>query len=149
MPELTRRRYKERPDSWHIYFGDVQAGTIARRTGVPVDKDQWEWSAGFYPGSNPGEITHGTAAVFDRARARFEQAWHAFLSKRTDGDFQAWRDARDWTARKYAMWKAGERLPSQKPNSLMRCPCGQVFDSHKLEYSLIHVPHITAARRAA
>ena len=40
-------------------------------------------------------------------------------------------------------------LPSQKPNSLMRCPCGQVFDSHKLEHSLIHVPHITAARRAA
>jgi len=49
----------------------------------------------------------------------------------------------------YAMWKAGEWLPSQKPNSLMRCPCGQVFDSHKLEHTLIHVPHITAARRAA
>jgi hypothetical protein len=37
-----------------------------------------------------------------------------FLSKRTEADFQAWRDQRDWTAQKYAMWKAGERFPSQK-----------------------------------
>ena len=26
----------------------------------------------------------------------------------------------DWTARKYAMWEAGERLPSQRPTSIMR-----------------------------
>jgi chorismate synthase len=30
-----------------------------------------------------------------------------FLSKRTKADFQDWRDQRDWTARKYAMWAAG------------------------------------------
>ncbi len=46
------------------------------------------------------------------------------------------------------MWEAGERLPSQKPNSLMRCPCGEIFDSHQLENNLIHVPHITAAHKA-
>jgi len=35
----------------------------------------------------------------------------------------------------------------QKPNSLMKCPCGKTFDIHRLEHTLIHVPHITAARR--
>ena len=33
MPTLTRRRYPERPDCWHVYYGDVHAGTIARRVG--------------------------------------------------------------------------------------------------------------------
>jgi len=65
------------------------------------------------------------AATFDQARADFEAAWRVFLSKRTESDFQAWRDQRDWTTRKYAMWQAGERLPSQKPSTLMRCPCGE------------------------
>jgi hypothetical protein len=54
---------------------------------------------------------------------------------------------RDWTERKYAMWRAGERLPSQKPSSMMRCPCGEIFNSHLLEHTLIHVPHVTAAQR--
>jgi hypothetical protein len=31
MRELTRRRYPERHDCWHFYFGDVHVGTIARR----------------------------------------------------------------------------------------------------------------------
>ena len=43
------------------------------------------------------------------------------------------------------MWQAGERLPSQKPTSLMRCRCGQVFDSHLLVDTMVHVPHIGAA----
>lgn len=40
MPELTRRRYPERQDCWHVYYGDVCVGTIARRSGCPVDVDQ-------------------------------------------------------------------------------------------------------------
>ena len=72
-------------------------------------------------------------------------AWRKFSAKRTEADYQAWRDQRDWTARKYAMWDRGELMPSQKPNSMMRCRCGTTFDSHKLEHTLIHVPHITAA----
>ena len=35
MPELTRRRYRERQDCWHVYYGDVHVGTIARRVGIP------------------------------------------------------------------------------------------------------------------
>jgi hypothetical protein len=49
--------------------------------------------------------------------------------------------------RKYITWEAGEKLPTQKPNSMMRCPCGEMFDSHWLEHSLIHVPHITEYSR--
>ena len=146
MPTLTRRRYPERPDCWHIYYDDVQAGTIARRVGNPFDTDDWEWNCGFYPGSHPGDCTTGTSATFDQARADFEAAWAVFLSKRTEADFQEWRDGRDWHAWKYAMWARGEKLPSQKPSSLMKCPCGETFDSHRLENTLIHVPHIEAQK---
>jgi hypothetical protein len=127
MPALTRRRYPERHDCWHVYYGDVHAGTIALRTGIPHDEDPWGWSCGFYPGSHPGECTNGSAATFDQARASFETAWRVFLSKRTEADFQAWRDARDWTAWKYAMWERGERLPSQKTQFLDDVPVRRSF----------------------
>jgi hypothetical protein len=29
--------------------------------------------------------------------------------------------------------ETGERLPSQRPTSIMRCACGESFDSHRLE----------------
>jgi hypothetical protein len=87
------------------------------------------------------EYTDGTAKTFDKARREFQRAWRVVLSTRTDADFQAWRDARDWTERKYAMWARGEKLPSQIFSSLMRCPCGETFDSHRLEHTMIHVPH--------
>jgi hypothetical protein len=90
MPTLTRRRSTDRPDCWHIY-GDVQAGTIAMRAGNPHDTDPWEWTCGSYPGSRPGEIQSGKAETFDQARAEFGSAWAAFLSSRTEADFQAWR----------------------------------------------------------
>jgi hypothetical protein len=80
-------------------------------------------------GSHPGEHESGTAATFDEARADFEQAWQVFLSKRTEADFRAWRDQRDWTARKYALWDAGKKLepPSYGPGKpcsrFIKCPC--------------------------
>src|SRR6266576_4589279 len=98
------------------------------------------------PGSHPGEHQSDTAATFEEARADFETAWKVFLAQRTEADFQAWRDAQDWIARKYAMWEAVEKLPSQAPSSLLRCPCGEVFDSHRLDNTVIHVPHITQER---
>jgi hypothetical protein len=84
----------------------------------------------FLSRQSTGECTNGVAVTFDLARADFEAAWAAFLSKRTEADFQAWRDERDWTARKYALWDAGKRLPPNewepgKPYSRFRkCPCG-------------------------
>jgi hypothetical protein len=139
MPALTRRRYPERQDCWHVYYGDVHVGTIAIRVGIPRDEVPWGWICGFYPGAHPGEQTTGTAVTFDQAREAFETAWRVFLANRTDADFQAWRDARDWTARKYVLWDAGERLPPNewepgKPSSIyLKCPCGDIFNSHRLE----------------
>src|SRR5450631_1952658 len=58
----------------------------------------------------PGEYQSDTAATFAEARADFEREWRVFLSKRTESDFQALRDQRDWTARKYALWDTGKAL---------------------------------------
>ena len=149
MLALTRRHSPDAPEEcWHVYYRDVRVGVIALRTGMPPGEDPWHWSCGFYPGAHPRECADGTAATFDQARADFEKAWRVFLSNRTEADLQAWRDQRDWTARKYAMWERGERSPSQNTNSLMRCPCGEIFDSHRIEHTLVHVPHVTAGQAA-
>ena len=118
MPALTRRRDpKARQECWRVFCGDVCIGSIAIRSGIPVDKDPWCWNCGFYPGSRPGECTAGTADSFDQARADFEAAWRVFSASRTETDYQAWRDQRDWTESKYAMWDRGERFPSQQPGA--------------------------------
>ena len=112
MPALTRRRDPEaHKETWRIYYGDVHVGTIARSVGNPSAAPQWQWRCGFYPGSDPGECRGGVAPTFDQARAHFEAAWRVFSARRTQADYQAWRDQRDWTERKYAMWDRGERFP--------------------------------------
>jgi hypothetical protein len=123
MPNLTRRRYSERRDCWHVYFGDVCVGTIGRRAGCPVDVDQWEWSCGFYPGTGQGQ--NGTTADFETCRVEFEATWRRLLPKLTEASFQQWRDQRDRTALKYAMWGRGERMPTQKPNSVILAHAGR------------------------
>jgi hypothetical protein len=128
MPELTRRRYPERQDCWHVYYGDVHVGTIARRTGCPVDVDQWEWRCGFYPGIEPGGHKSGTAIDFPAARVDFEVAWRAILPTLTTADFDKWRDQRDFTAWKYTMWDARMKLPTQLPSGRSRCYCGASID---------------------
>ena len=119
MPALTRRRYPERQDCWHVYYGDVHVGTIARSVGNPnaAPQWQWQWRCGFYPGNRPGECRAGTAPTFEQARADFEAAWRVFSARRTEDDYQAWRDQRVWTERKYAMWDRGERFPPQQPSA--------------------------------
>jgi hypothetical protein len=120
MPDLTRRRAPNRHDCWHVLYGDVRVGTIAKRVGIPRDQAPWGWTCGFYPGSHPGECTNGTGATLDQARAGFEAAWRDFLEKRTEADFQAWRDQKERTDRKYAAWARGERLPSRSPTHSRR-----------------------------
>jgi hypothetical protein len=48
---------------------------------------------------------------FEQARAAFQIAWRIFSANRTEADYQAWRDHRDWTARKYALRDRGEPVP--------------------------------------
>jgi len=76
MSVLTRRRSKgAQAESWQIFYGDVQVGTIGIRAGVPADVDQWGWSCGFYPRSHH----EGTAETFEQARADFEADWRDYL----------------------------------------------------------------------
>jgi hypothetical protein len=42
MPHPTRGRSPYiREECWHIYYGEVHVGTIAIRTGIPLDEDPW------------------------------------------------------------------------------------------------------------
>jgi hypothetical protein len=142
-PTLSRRLCRDRDqETWHIRYAGVHVGTIAERIGNPVGTDAWSWNCGFYPGSKPGDCTTGTAASFVTARVAFELAWSVFLGKRTEADFQEWRDYKAAQAHKRAMWAAGKLLPSQLPNSMMRCHCGALFDSHDPATSLEHRKHI-------
>jgi hypothetical protein len=109
MSALTRRRSPDaHQETWQVYYGDVHVGTIGLRSGQPTTAEPWGWRCGFY---HPREHQSGTAATFDQARADFEAAWRVFLAKRTEMDFQAWRDQRDWTAEKYRRLDRGERMP--------------------------------------
>jgi hypothetical protein len=80
-------------------------------------------------------------------------AW-IVLAKRTEADFQEWRDHRDSTAQNYALWDAGKRSPPLewepgKPCSIwMKCQCGAIFNSHRLDDTVVHVPHLTKAKQA-
>jgi hypothetical protein len=102
MPALTRKRVNDQPETWNVYYAGVRAGVICERSGAPPTSDPWQWSCGFYPGSNPGEDRYDTAASFEAAHSAFEAAWREYLPKRSEADFQEWRDERDWTERKYA-----------------------------------------------
>ena len=109
--KLTRRRDLDRADCWLIYCADIHAGIIAKAIGMPNAVNHWSWSAGFYPGSRAGEIKSGSAETFEAARAAFEKAWQHFAATRTEADYQAWRDHRDWTARKYSLRDGGQPVP--------------------------------------
>jgi len=104
-----------------LFYGDVQVGTIARRTGCPVDVDQWEWSCGSYPGMGPDESQSGTAVGFEQARTDFEASWRLILPTLSEANFQEWRDQRNWTARKYTMWGArrADAVPEAKLNDAL------------------------------
>jgi hypothetical protein len=123
----------------------VRVGSIGLRSGNPTSTDPWDWSCGFYPGSKPGDCTSGTATTFWEARKAFEAAWRVFLAKRTEEDFQAWRQDRDQRAEIRAIYARGEKLPSEIPSPLMRCVCGVTFDSHKPAESYDHRVHIYTA----
>lgn len=139
MPDLTRRRFPERPDCWHVYYGDVHVGEIACQPGVPVHVDQWGWSVAFYPLDHRGKSCGSTAATFDLARAGFEAAWKAYLPLSTEDDFAGHRQQRAWIGWKYAMHDAGLPLPTQMSNGRARCFCGVAIDIKGVD------PHIREA----
>jgi hypothetical protein len=92
---------------------------------------------GFYPGTEPAEGRSGTGATFEAARAGFEAAWRNFLPRRKEHDFQEWRDQRDWTTWKYAMWDAGLKMPTQLPTGMSRCFCGAAINVRNLHLHVL------------
>jgi hypothetical protein len=147
MPTLTRRRSHDSDrETWIVFYGDIPVGTIGERAGVPADLEQWGWTCGFYPGVEPGQHQDGTAATFEDARAAFEKAWNRLLPTLTEEAFDEWRQDRDFRAKIRETRARGEKLDTEIPNSMMRCVCGEMFDSHDPQGSLPHRRHIYAAQ---
>jgi hypothetical protein len=128
MPALTRRRHPERPDCWHVYYGDVQVGTIAVQPGLPVSAKQWRWDCGFCPPSHRGRDPAGYSSSFGQARDAFDAARKDYLTRCTPSDLDDYRRQRAWTAWKYAMHDAHLRLPTQFTEGRARCFCGATID---------------------
>jgi hypothetical protein len=126
MLTLTRRPHPERSDCWHIFYGDVQVGTIAVQPSLPIHAEQWRWDCGFYPASHRSRS--GYTSNFDQARAGFEAAWKDYLPRCTEADFIEYRRQRAWTAWKYAMHNAGLPLPTQSTKGRARCFRGAAID---------------------
>lgn len=146
MPSLTRRRDKSAPhrETWGIYFGDVRIGSISRRAGVPTSAPQWGWSCGFYPGTEPCDQQSGIAETFDEARADFERAWRKLSATRTEANYEAWRRQRDWTAWKDRMHDLAMPLPTQRPEGVARCFCGEVVSTPTIDAHVRVVHRLTA-----
>jgi len=114
MPKLTRRgtadSYRK---TWHVYYGDVRAGAIGERAGVPVHGDQWGWSCGFYPGIELRQHRYGTAATFEAAREGFEADWNVLLPEIAEAAFDEYHRHRALQTWKETIWAAGLPLPTQ------------------------------------
>jgi hypothetical protein len=145
MPTLTRRRYPERPDCWHVFYDDVQVGTIAVQSGLPVSAPQWGWDVGISHAPHRGRA--GYASSFDQARADFEVAWRDYLPRCTEADFIEYRRQRAWTAWKYAMHDAGLPLPTQSATGRARCFCGAAIALANVDHHVQEV-HLTERQNA-
>ncbi|MBR1302173.1 hypothetical protein [Bradyrhizobium sp. AUGA SZCCT0042] len=137
MPELTRRAHFERSDTWHVYYGDVQVGTISVQPGLPTHARQWRWDCGFYQASHRHSRS-GYASTFEQARVGFEAAWKDYLPRCTEADLTEHRRQRAWTAWKYAMHDAGLPLPTQLASGRARCLCGAAIDIAVTDHHVYH-----------
>jgi hypothetical protein len=79
---------------------------VATTATATHSKIYFDGGRAFYPGSNPGDDRHGTAATFEAARAAFEAAWRDYLPKRSEADFEEWRQDAAWHEAKFARWDA-------------------------------------------
>jgi hypothetical protein len=107
MPALTRKRVYDRPETWHIFYGEVRVGVIVERSGAPPTAPRWQWCCGL--GLKPHDQRSDTSPTFDAARAAFAMAWGDL--RVTSSDLDAWRDQEAWTAEKYRRFDRHERMP--------------------------------------
>lgn len=141
---LTRRRDPDAShEAWLIHYGDVLVGTVAVRTGVPSEADQWSWRVGFHPASGRGLRASGIAKSFDAARAAFDTAWQFLLPKFTEADFREYRQHRAMDTWKHQMWAEGCKLPTQVADGRSTCFCGVEITIADVEKH-VYVAHMEA-----
>jgi hypothetical protein len=101
MPAVTRRRYPERQDCWHIYYGDVHVGMIAARccpqhnhrlsTVLPIynNRAPQALAAQRSTGKTNGSSTWRSYAIryFDLDRVSGLQNENIYSGERTDQNF--------------------------------------------------------------
>jgi hypothetical protein len=101
MTALTRR-HPERTDCWHVYYGDVHVGAIARRTGCARSTSIRGNGAAASIRAWSRDRADAAPQPISMGTADFEAAWRRILPTLTEANFQEWHDQRDWTAKKYA-----------------------------------------------
>ncbi|WP_152535619.1 hypothetical protein [Bradyrhizobium sp. Ai1a-2] len=116
--------------------------TSAYAPASPATRRSGAGLAASNPGTEPGQHRYGAAATFDDARAAFALAWQKLAATRTDADYQAWRDHRDWTMWKYRMHDLHLPLPTQRPDGVARCFCGEAITSATMD------DHVLGAHRS-
>jgi hypothetical protein len=141
--QVTRRADAE-PESWSIWYDDVCVGGISRLPGHPKrEVGRWLWTCGFQPGGAPKDYSSGPTDTFEEARDQWQAAWEVYLPRRTDFDFEEWRQHDRFMADKMA-----GRLSPPPPGHIMECACGTTFDSHVAAEVLQHAGHIYRAQQA-
>jgi hypothetical protein len=58
-----------------------------------------------------GRAMRRIGTTFEQTRELYERARMVFSSRRSEADFQAWRDQQAWTAEKYRRLDRGGRMP--------------------------------------
>ncbi len=140
--QVTRRADAE-PDSWSIWYDNVCVGSIAKQPWNTQHGIRWLWTCGFQPGATPKDYSSGLTDTFEEARDQWQAAWEVYLPRRTDIDFEEWRQHQRFMANKMA----GRLLPDA-PANIMDCACGAKFDSYKPTEVEAHAGHIYQAQRA-
>jgi hypothetical protein len=89
MPHLTRRRDRNaRQESWLIYYGDVQVGSIDPRAGNPTESGPWALRLLSGIASRRMHLRHN-GDIRVRTCGVIGGVGGLFVSKRTEADFEA------------------------------------------------------------
>ena len=110
MPDLTVAQILTAPIAGESTTATFTSVPSRARSAIRVPSR----SGSGYAASTLAAIPASSATApptFDQARAAVEKAWQVFAANRTESDYQAWRDHRDWTAEKYRRFDRGEPMP--------------------------------------
>jgi hypothetical protein len=95
----------------HVRLSDLEPRFTCRACGHRGAAERWNWRSDSTQAAIQVQQSYGPEDSFDEARAAFERNWAIFLARRTEDDFQAWRDQQAWTHEKYRRFDRGERMP--------------------------------------